>query len=165
MPLRNGKEYLVSHRCQKCLKYYSNEQFGFRCSWCSPDFKHEIPDYTERNAQLVGWIMAKTLNPRDRIMSIVKKVSNDFILLAVLKKMRTRGYLLSAEVALSLLGGVRRGHIVTPFVCDWWNIRTDMGWPGYLVCYYGDFDNKIPPKCPPRPPRMMLFCTETMGLE
>ena len=164
MPLRSGNEYLPAHKCQKCLKFYSHEAFGHLCSRCSPDFKSDTPDYAERKAQLEGWIMAKTVNDK-KIESILKRAaSNDLLLLTVLRQVRSRGYLLRSEFALSLLGGVRRGHIVAPFVCDWWNIRCDLGWPSYLVCYYGDFDNKIPPKCPPRGPRGMLHCTETMGL-
>ncbi len=166
MPLRNGNEYLVAHKCQKCLKFYSNAEFDYLCSGCSPNFKRETPDYTERKAQLEGWLMAKTLPPGDKKMtSIIKRAArNDMLLLTILRQLCSGGYLLRSEFALSLLGGVKRGHIVAPFVCDWWNIRTDMGWPSYLVCYYGDFDNKIPPKCPPRGPRGMLHCTETVGL-
>ena len=82
----------------------------------------------------------------------------------MLRQLRAHGYLLRSEFALTLMGGVRRGHILGPFVCDWWNIRTDKGWPSYMSCYYGDFDNKIPPKFPPRPPRGMLSCTETASL-
>jgi len=165
MPLRSGNEYLVAHKCQKCFKFYSNEELGFLCSGCSPDFKSDAPDYTERKAQLEGWTMAKTLSPGHKILSILRKCGRDnLLLLDCLKKLRARGLLLRSEFALSLLGGVRRGHIVAPFVCDWWNIRMDMGWPSYLVCYYGDFNNKIPPKCPPRGPRGMLYCTETVDL-
>ena len=109
--------------------------------------------------------MAKTLPPKDKILSILKKCDcEDLLLLDCLKQIRAHGLLLRSEFAKTLLDGVRRGHIVAPFVCDWWNIRVDMGWPSYLVCYYGDFDNKIPPKCPPRVPRGVLYCTETMGL-
>ena len=73
MPLRSGKEYLVAHKCQKCLKYYSNAELDYLCSGCSPNFKGDTPDYKERKAQLEGWIMAKTLPPKDKILSILKK--------------------------------------------------------------------------------------------
>ena len=167
MPLRSGNEYLPAHKCQKCLKFYSNVEFAYLCSACSPDFKSDTPDYTERKARLEGWVLAQTLPVGGKILSCLKKCGDqgDLLLLECLKELRSRGKLLQAAFALSLLGGVRRGHIVASFVCDWWNIRQDLGWPSYLVCYYGDYDNKIPPKCPPRGPRGMLHCVETMGLE
>jgi hypothetical protein len=162
MPLRSGKEYLVPHRCQKCIKYYSNEKFGFLCSVCSPDFHRDVPNYAEREAKLETWVEERTVEDK-RIISIVKKAAthSDGLLLSILKRIRLGGLLLRSKVALELLGGVRRGHVITPFVCDWWNIRTDMGWPSYLVCYYGNFDNKNLPPYPPRCSNPMLYCTET----
>ena len=71
MPLRNGNEYLVAHKCQKCLKFYSNAEFDYLCSGCSPNFKRETPDYTERKAQLEGWLMANTLPPGDKKMTSI----------------------------------------------------------------------------------------------
>ena len=82
MPLRSGNEYLVAHKCQKCLKYYSNAELDYLCSGCSPNFKGDTPDYKERKAQLEGWIMAKTLPPKDKILSILKKCDCDDPLLS-----------------------------------------------------------------------------------
>ena len=173
MPLRNGKEYLIAHRCQKCNKFYSHKLYDYKCSACAG--AAPPPPSTEQSPELLEWVNKNTVDRRlpgcNAFLTQLKRMDTTrlFALLRLLRQ--RRGLLLKAEDALTLLeynNSVERGHAVAASVADWWNIKTrDVGgnWSPYLVCYYGKFDDKFPPrKLPPRPPRMVLSCSNTSHL-
>ena len=168
MPLRSGKEYLKPHKCNGCCKYYSYEKFGYKCSECSPLFK-KVETNDQRREKLEAYIQKHTVTPDNKqLYSLIEygAKKTDLLLFVYLLHLRRNGYFLKAEHACKMVegGGVCRGHIVAAHVGDWWNIQTCLGWPPYLVCYYGDFDNKKLPKYPPRMPRHVLHCTETIPM-
>ena len=173
MPLRNGKEYLIPHRCQKCRRFYSHAIFNYTCSSCAG--AAPLPPATEQSPELLEWVKKNTVDrsvPSNNAFLIqLQRMDTErlFVILGLLR--HHRRVLLKAEDALTLLeynNSVARGHVVATAVADWWNIKTrdvDGNWPAYLVCYYGNFDNKFPPrKLPPRPPRMLLSCSNTTHL-
>ena len=171
MPLRNGKPYLTPHRCQKCHLFYSHEMFNYTCSYCAGHAPATPP--TDPSPELLEWVKKNTLdksNTSNSFLTQLKRMNNTRLFI-ILHKLRQLGLFLKAEDALTLLedqNNITRGHIVASSVADWWNIKTrDVGgdWFGYLVCYYGNYDSKFPPrKMPPRPPHALLSCTNTSHL-
>jgi len=179
MPLRSGRRYLKSHRCQVCRKFYSYSEFDYKCSYCfkGTDGPGPYCPSAERMAAAEHWVKENTIDPTNPQHSKYVTVLNgaarmgNFILLAVLRSLhREEGKLLRSTHAKQLFemcGSVQRGHVIGSHIADWWNIRTPSAggeWPSYVVCYYGDFDSPYIPRMPARPPRAMLNCTETMGL-
>ena len=145
------------------------------CSHCTTNKHRIIPiDFDSLNAarlvQLDQVIKNNTIDSalqhNKHLLQFIKK-KNNRNLYRFLTLLRKRGQFLRSTDAFDMFieyGGVARGHIIAAHVFDWWNIRTRSAggeWPSYLVCYYGDFDSKVLPKCPPRPPRQMLECSET----
>ena len=176
MPLRNGKEYLLTFTCPTCEKFIAHEVFGFRCSACSitdvkpTGLQYQDPALLQR---LKEWVDKNTFdgtNMHSRTIFKFLEKRNDIDCYRLLYTFRRHGVLLKASDALKLLtgrGGTRRGHIITSCVRDWWNIKTARvggEWPSYLVCYYGRFDSPWIPTTMPVPARGMLSCTETQGL-
>jgi len=172
MPLRNGKKYLISHHCQKCHTFYSHELYDYTCSYCAGHAP--TTPRTDPSPELIEWVEKNTLDksnqPAATFLTQLKRIDNSRLFI-ILSKLRQREQLLKADDALTLLedqNNITRGHIVASSVADWWNIKTrDVGgnWFGYLVCYYGNFDSKFPPrKLPPRPPHALLSCTNTLHL-
>jgi hypothetical protein len=172
MPLRNGKEYLIPHRCLKCKKFYSHELFGYKCSSCAG--AAPLPPATEPSPELLEWVNKHTVDRNNTganaFLTQLKRMDTRR-LFVILYQLRLRGQFLKAEDALTLLedqNNITRGHVVASAVADWWNIKTRSAggnWFGYLVCYYGNYDDKYPPrKLPPRPPHAMLSCSNTSHL-
>jgi hypothetical protein len=173
MPLRSGKNYLISHRCPECNKFYSHEHFGYKCSVCSGN-SPELPRI-EPTPELLEWVKKNTVDSSkpagNSFLTQLKRMDNTRLFI-VLRGLRRQGrLLLKSEDALLLLedqNNVTRGHVVASAVADWWNIKTRYvggSWFGYLVCYYGNFDSKYPPRqLPPRYPNEMLSCTNTSHL-
>ncbi len=175
MPTRSGKAYLIPWKCRVCRKYYGHKCFGYKCSECSGAGIMKGMRLAEegRRLALFGWVKAVTLNPDFeagvKILRLLQAQADIRLLYGCLKLVRDSGRLLRAHEGLWLLGDqggyVARGHVIASFVADWWNIKTQLGWPSYLVCYYGNFDDeRLPRRCPPRPPNALLSCTETAGL-
>ena len=173
MPLRNGKEYLIPHRCQKCNKFYSHELFSYKCSACA-GVAPPLPS-TEQSPELLEWVKKNTLDSSKpygrRFLTQLKRMDTQRLFVILYQLRRCGRQLLKAEDALTLLedqNNITRGHVVASAVADWWNIKTSHAggnWFGYLVCYYGNFDAKFPPrKLPPRPPHAMLSCSNTSHL-
>ena len=172
MPLRNGKQYLTPHRCLKCKKFYSHELFGYKCSSCAG--AGQAPPRTDPSPELLEWVNKKTVDrsdPRANTLLNQLKRMDTRRLFVILRHLRMKGLLLKSEDALTLLedqNNVPRGHVVASAVADWWNIKTRSAggnWFSYLVCYYGNFDSKYPPRnLPPRPPNPMLSCSNTNHL-
>ena len=177
MPTRSGRRYLKPHTCQKCQKFYSYLEFGYKCSYCDRGKPDPYCPSEERLAAVAQWVKENTIDPTDpahsKYVSLMKHgaMMGNLVLLAVLRNLRDEeGKLLRATHAIELFnmtGTVQRGHVIGSHIADWWNIRTgSVGgvWPSYVVCYYGDFDSPYVPKMPPRPPRATLNCLETMGI-
>ena len=173
MPLRNGKEYLLTFTCPTCKKFTANEVFGFRCSACSiTDVKPACLHYQDPALllRLKEWVDKNTFDStscHSRTIFRFLEKRNDIDCYRLLYTFRRHGVLLKAADAIKMLsvrGGTRRGHIIASCVRDWWNIKSpDVGgeWPHYLVCYYGRFDSLYVPLTIPVPIRAMLSCTET----
>lgn len=172
MPLRNGKEYLIPHRCQKCRRFYSHAIFNYTCSSCAG--AAPLPPATEQSPELLEWVKKNTVDRSQQganaFLTQLKRMDTTR-LFVILHQLRQRGHFLKAKDALTLLedqNNITRGHVVASSVADWWNIKTSHAggnWYGYLVCYYGNFDCKFPPRrLPPRPPRALLSCTNTSHL-
>ena len=178
MPLRNGKKYLIPWICRKCNKFYGHKIYDYNCSHCTTNENRVIPVDLEtlnavRRTQLANYVKNKTIDTNTslgtKIIQLLKRV-NTMHLYQLLTCLRVKGKFLHSRDELDILqDGVygARGHIIAAHVLDWWNIRTRSAggeWQSHLVCYYGDFDSKMVPKFPPRPPRNVLSCTETMPI-
>jgi len=168
MPTRNGKNYLIPHKCQQCKIFYSHKTFNYKCSECSGNPITYPPRIS--SPELNTWVDKHTIDISNSLESSVfrkMKKSDNVNLLAQLIHLRFEGKrLLKAKDALHLLNGCNaRAHIVGSSIADWWNIKTSNRggqWPGYMACYYGDFDNPYPPRLlPPRPPNDLLETTNT----
>lgn len=175
MTTRSGKRYLPGYMCHTCHKFWGHEVFDFKCSHCATNGARPKPimGATERLARLEEWILTqKIIDPNHsdgkKLLSSLKRMGTIRLYL-ILQTFKRKGYLLRAEDARELLehGCVTCGHVIASCVIDWWNIKTASAggnWPSYLVCYYGDYDAPPPKNMPPRGPRSMLSCTETIRL-
>ena len=168
MPLRSGKEYLVSHKCV-CGKFYSNRQFEYKCSECFGLLvKDNYLGPEEFTAKCDEW--AKNNVILDQVVrNMVTKCAmlrRDELLLDMLSMVKLScSKLISSEFGVALYRcypSLRRGHIVASFVADWWNINSNTtDWPAHLSCYYGNFNEPLrmwngKTKIPPRMPNSMI---------
>jgi len=177
MPLRNGKQYLLPWKCQKCNIFYGHKIYNYNCSHCSNNnlsLNSQINN-EERKLALNKWIKTYSLDYNKasdkKILGLIKSITNNSILYKVLNGLRNIRLFLRSTDAINLINNRpydnARCHIITAHVIDWWNIKTTRAlgeWEDYLVCYYGNFDSQYLPKMPPRFPRTVLYCTSTSSI-
>ena len=187
MPLRSGKEYLISHKCCACNNdYYSHKNFDYKCSGCW--------EYCEKNGIMTGtefgdkcrqWAKDNIVGEEGRKFILKNKHISDQHLFNFLTCIfeNTEKYI-SAEIGLELFNenpSNNRGHILGSFIADWWEIKSlrvseDKKWPGYMDCYYGFFSNpieswsginsaSIPPKKPCGPKNDFINNKIMMGIK
>ena len=108
MPLRSGRRYLMAHKCQGCLKFYSHAKYKYKCSYC---FNGGGPGPYCPSAETLAvaeeWVNNNTINPTDplhsKYVSLIKHgaMMGNLVLLAVLRNLRDEeGKLLRASHAL-----------------------------------------------------------------
>ena len=170
MPLRNGKEYLLSYLCRKCTKFYGSEQYNYNCSYCL-NGTQGLPTqevFTEKCNQWAIENSFKNTGVWFRSLKQVSKLKKDNILYSLIQSMKGHGenmrnkYLL-ADDALVLYNDnptLLRSHILGHIVSDWWNIvSTDNKWPPHVAWYYGNFNEplEIGKNIPPRMPHGLML--------
>ena len=169
MPLRNGKEYLISHKCSQCKKFYSNEKFEYQCSECFGFLESDNYLNAEEFKNLCDkWAADNTIRD-DNIIRLLKRaarVGQDELLLSILKLVKEEtNKFITAKFALKLyknFPSLRRGHVVASYVADWWNINSiiEKEWPQHLVCYYGNYNEPLERRqnvvIPPRYPNKII---------
>ena len=154
MPTRNGKKYLISHKCHACnIGYYSDENFDYKCSGCWEYCKKNgIMTNKEFGEKCRQWAKDNTVEEDVRKFILRNKHISDQHLYNFLTGIfvNTEKYI-SAETGLELFKENptnRRGHILGSFISDWWEIKSsrvsdDKKWPRFMDCYYGLDDVSI----------------------
>ena len=178
MPLRSGKNYLISHKCLTAnCPFWGSDKTGSKCSYCFHNTKSKcdkngkpIPlfelDDTFR-IKLEDWVNQNTIPSymEDFIYRRASTASPGTYWIRIhflFQYLKEDNLWITAKFAQKILGRTSnnyslpyeaRTHMVCSRILDWWHIREKNGFQKWELCYYGRFEEitTYPKTVPPLP--------------
>ena len=146
-------------KCLQCNNFYGNPSYNMKCSYCYNNINK--PSIEEMKNDFINKYLIKSDSMIKSIDVYLKKnlpKKKEFINELYETMLKPSNKFFFAEDILKIIKNtdVDISHMLASLVGDWWNISSSNGWSGYLVCYYGNFNEEIDVNHPIRMPHSIL---------